>query len=203
MFPKKIQKKAKNKVVIKSLKKENGNKIEKVEEIADYLNSYYCKIGKDSARKCNRIRRQNPMNKITNSFYFKPVTFNELKKTFFSLKNKAGGIDGIHSYTLKVLSNNDNFVFSFLFILNSCFFEGLSPDHFKIAEVKPIFNKGEKDLPGNYRPISLISNLAKIYEKLLHRRLLIFLNNDKLFSKYQFGFRKGVSTKDALASITD
>ena len=80
-------------------------------------------------------------------------------------------------------------------------------DLFKIAEVKPIFNTGEKDLPGNYRPIlgpiPLVSNLFKIYEKLLHKRLTNFINKHSIFCKFQYGFRKKLGTKNAFATITD
>lgn len=65
-----------------------------------------------------------------------------------------------------------------------------------------MFKAGEKDLSGNYRPISLVSNVAKIYEKLLHSRIVKFLDKYCIFSYYQFGFRKKYAAKDAISSIT-
>ena len=139
--------------------------------------------------------------KVTKSMFLSPITFVELKQKIASFKYKAGGYDGIHAYTLKTLSKNDGVVNALLFILNSCFFSGQCPQHFKIART-PIFKAGEKDIPGNYSSISLVSNLSKIYEGFLHTKIVRFLNKHTIFLMYQFGFRKGVGTKNAFASIT-
>ena len=67
----------------------------------------------------------------------------------------------------------------------------------------PIYKKKEKNKPGNYRPISLLSILSKLLEKLMHRRLYSFLNKFKILYKHQFGFRNNHSTILALIKITD
>ena len=79
------------------------------------------------------------VNKVTESMFLSPITFVKLKQKIASLKNKAGGYDGIHAYTLKTLSKNDGVVNALLFILNSCFFSGKCLKYFKIAEVIPFF----------------------------------------------------------------
>lgn len=73
------------------------------------------------------------------------------------------------------------------------------PKSLKIAETVPIYKGGHKHLTTNYRPISLISNLAKIFEKLIHSRLINFLKNNTIISDKQFGFLKNIGTKEALA----
>ena len=55
------------------------------------------------------------------------------------------------------------------------FATGTYPDQLKIAKVIPIFKKGDKLLVSNYRPISLLSNINKIFEKLVYSRLYSFL----------------------------
>ena len=67
----------------------------------------------------------------------------------------------------------------------------------------PVFKKGDKLEVNNYRPISLISNISKIIEKLIHRRLNSFLEQNNIFYPSQFGFRDRHSTSHALIEITD
>ena len=81
--------------------------------------------------------------------------------------------------------------------------KGIWPNELKKAEITPIHKAKDKHSPNNYRPISLISNIAKIFEKLIHLRLLSFFNKYKIISDKQFGFRKNKSTKDALNLITN
>lgn len=88
-------------------------------------------------------------------------------------------------------------------LINSIIVSSEIPDHFKKAEIVPIYKTNKKDIISNYRPISLISNLAKIFEKVLHVRLIKFIEKNKLLNKKQFGFRKDMSTNDALQLFSD
>ena len=80
---------------------------------------------------------------------------------------------------------------------------GVYPDQLKTAKVIPVFKKGDKLLVSNYRPISLLSNLNKIYEKIVYKRLYSFLNIHNCIYELQFGFRAGHSTNHALISLTE
>ena len=73
----------------------------------------------------------------------------------------------------------------------------------KIAKVTTVYKKGSKLECGNYRPITLLSNLDKITEKLMHKRLMAFLNDQKVLYKKQFGFQKKVSTAHAIISLIE
>ena len=88
-------------------------------------------------------------------------------------------------------------------IINISFNTGVYPDIMKLATIIPIFKKGSKILVGNYRPISLLSNLNKIFEKLMFKRLQSFIDKYKLLYKYQFGFREKHSTNHALIEIAE
>ena len=66
-------------------------------------------------------------------------------------------------------------------IFNKCIEISVRPDALKIAEV-PIYKTGNKNLISNYHPISLISNIAKILEKVLHNRLYTFLTKYKILA---------------------
>ena len=64
----------------------------------------------------------------------------------------------------------------------------IDPDHFKIVEIIPIYKNGEKFKTSNYRPISLLSNFAKIYKKILYNRLSKFFDDNKILSDKQYDF---------------
>ena len=77
------------------------------------------------------------------------------------------------------------------------------PNIWKSAKVVPIFKSGNHDLPENYRPISVLPVLSKVFEKAVHYQFLQFLETNKLLSDSQFGFRKYRSTKLAAALLCD
>ena len=72
-----------------------------------------------------------------------------------------------------------------------------------MAQVLPNFKKGDKTEKNNYRPISLISSVSKILEKLMYKRLYPFLEENNSFYPYQFGFRPNLSTNSALIEIIE
>ena len=88
-------------------------------------------------------------------------------------------------------------------IINLSFATGIHPDQLKIAQVTPIFKKGSKLETSNYRPISLLSNINKIFEKVMYSRVYDFITKSNCFYPLQFGFRSKHSTNHALISIVD
>ena len=80
---------------------------------------------------------------------------------------------------------------------------GEYPTQLKIAKVIALFKKGQKTQPNNYLPISLLSCFNKIFEKILSKRLVKFIEINKILFKYQYGFRKLYSTTLALLEFTD
>lgn len=88
-------------------------------------------------------------------------------------------------------------------LINESITKSVYPNHLKIAIIKPLFKKGDKDNMANYRPISILPVITKIFEKILHVRMNRFLEKNELLSKHQFGFRVGRSTGDAILSFTD
>ena len=73
-------------------------------------------------------------------------------------------------------------------MINVSFNKGIFPDFLKVANIIPIHKKGEKLDPHNYRPISLLSNISKVYENAIHIRLTNFLRKNKVLLSHQFGF---------------
>jgi len=130
------------------------------------------------------------------------VTPEEIIKIIYSFpNNKAPGMDNISSKILKKISNSITFPLTFIF--NLSFTTGVLPDLLKIAKVIPVHKKGEKNLPGNYQPISLLSVFDKILEKLMYKRLSTYLELNNILYDYQFGFRKNHSTSQAVMEVTD
>ena len=76
------------------------------------------------------------------------------------------------------------------------------PDVFKMSIIKPLFNCGDRKILSNYRPISMLTNFSKIFEKIIKTRLISYLENNNLLSKNQFGFRPGLSTENALYNVS-
>ena len=81
--------------------------------------------------------------------------------------------------------------------INHCVTEGRFIADFKVAEVRPLYKNNGKADKSNYRPISILSNVSKIYERFLFSQLYDYFDKN-IFSKYQCGFRKGFSTQHAL-----
>ena len=97
---------------------------------------------------------------------------------------------------LKPLSEIFSNVLCYLF--NSCILSGVFPSELKIAKVIPLYKSGNSNCMSNYRPISILPTISKIFEKLLHKRIYNFLEDNNIIYDYQFGFRQGHSTIHAV-----
>ena len=88
-------------------------------------------------------------------------------------------------------------------IFNSSTEEGIFPDIWKLAMVSPIFKTGQKSDLCNYRPISILSVLSKLFEKIVHDQVSTFMKDHGLFSHCQHGFRQLHSTVTSLLNVTE
>ena len=88
-------------------------------------------------------------------------------------------------------------------MINTSFTTGIFPSALKVAYIIPIHKKSDKLNCNNYQPIPLLSNISKIFEKMMHIHLASFLNKNKVLSSFQFGFRNKHSTNHALISLTE
>ena len=77
------------------------------------------------------------------------------------------------------------------------------PNEWKIAKVIPLFKKGSKREPGNYRPISVLPLVSKVFEKIIYYQLHDYLQENRLLNTYQSGFRSMHSTTTALLETTN
>ena len=88
-------------------------------------------------------------------------------------------------------------------VINCSFSEDTFPDLLKFANVIPVFRKGDNLDYNNCRPISLISNIGKLIEKIVRKRLYSFLKKNYLLFEQQYGFRNKLSTNHALIDVTN
>jgi hypothetical protein len=82
-------------------------------------------------------------------------------------------------------------------IYNKCLISGLFPDRLKYARIIPLFKNGDRSSILNYRPISLLTSFAKIFEILIYCRLNQHMLINNVVVPEQFGFRKGLSINNA------
>ena len=138
----------------------------------------------------------------TNTFFLTPTDKNELSFIISSLdSHKSSGPNSIPVKILKLLKNDISQQLSDIF--NMSFSTGQFASVLKIAKVIPIHKKQSKVYYTNYRPISLLSNIEKIIEKLTYKRLSNFLDINNLIYSLQFGFRPKHSTTHALINLTE
>ena len=137
------------------------------------------------------------------SFFFKAVTKSEMLKVLTSLNfSKSNGDFSIPKQIFSLIPEKLAGILTSL--INQAFETGVFPTSLKIVKVVPIFkNKGSNLDVNNFRPISLLSNIDKIFEKLVHKRLTSFLLKHNLLFNKQFGFRKSHSTNQALITLTE
>ena len=121
---------------------------------------------------------------------------NEVESFVRSLKNnKAPGLDGVNSIILPSENMPSVFFEVLSRIFNCCLVNGNYPSCFKKAKVIPIHKKGkDPKLPSSYRPITLLSLLDKVFEKIIHERGREFAEQNNIINHQQFGFRKEHST---------
>ena len=123
-----------------------------------------------------------------------------MEKQLKSLKvNKSPGPDGIHPRFLVECAEEIAYPFKILF--DATISSGKIPTKWKEAEVRPLFKKGSKCKPGNYRPVSLTSIVCKVFESFVRDALNNHIVSNKLLSSEQFGFCKGRSCVTQLLNV--
>ena len=132
---------------------------------------------------------------------FQHTTEVELVKIIKSLKNKnSSGYDSLSNRMLK----KEQYAFARLLkpLINEAIDEGIFPTCLKTANVIPIFKKGDMTNLNNYRPISLLPVLSKVFEKVINMQITNVVE-DGYIDENQFGFRRNHNTEDAVLKFVD
>ena len=172
--------------------------------IANEFNKYFSEIGKKLEREipCSDTDPLYFVNPVSNSFTFKSISKEDLYHAIFCMKAKRSA--GIDKISVRLLQEAGTTILESLhYIFNLSIKTGIFPEDWKTARVTPIYKSDGKAECGNYRPISVISNVAKIFEKLIYNQLLVFLNENEVIAKNQSGFRSNHSTETTLLHLTN
>ena len=184
---------------------DNGDTITNPYDIANTFNNYFVSIAettKKSIKYSHKHFSDYFSNEISSTIVLEPTDKEEIANIISSLNsNKASGPNSIPYRILFLLKNEISKQLTDLF--NLSFMTGVFPSVLKTAKVVPVFKKDSKLNHSNYRPISLLSNIEKILEKLMYKRLYTFLDYNNIFYDLQFGFRQQYSTSHALINITE
>merc|ERR1712240_171966 len=125
-----------------------------------------------------------------------PILSQEVESAINKLKNNGRGVYKVSSLVLKYIKSTISSTLANVF--NLCIEHGYFPDELKIGCLTPVFKKGDKTDISSYRPICSLSPFSKNFERIIYDRMIKFIDEFNIFSKSQFGFRKGVSTETAL-----
>ena len=166
-------------------------------EKCELLKSYFCSISSIDDTNANlpqfESRTQTELREIT-------ISKEEIEDVIKNLDcKKAKGPDNISHSLLKLVSYEISIPLEILF--NKSLNEACFPSTWKLAHVIPIFKKGDKSLLSNYRPISLLSCVGKIFERVVFKYMYNYLHANNLIYKYQSGFVPGHSTTHQLIEI--
>ena len=187
-FWKYVNSKLKRNTGIPNLKKSKNNNNDLTSsdaEKAEVLNSFFISVFTEED--LNSVPKLETRHNNT-SIVDVVITQEEVKQKLANINaSKAMGPDHIPGIVLKTLAEEISIPLTKIF--NKSISEGTVPDKWKVAEVSAIYKKGDKTDPGNYRPVSLTCICCKIMESLVTKSLRVYLEENKLISKCQHGFR--------------
>ena len=131
----------------------------------------------------------------------KCVIATQIRRTLDALPSKAA--TGIDDISITMLKKSPMAVMRALeIIFNKSIISGHFPETWKHAIVAPVHKKGGVFSPSNYRPISLLSTISKVFEKLVYEQLCDYLSSNNINRRAQHGFRQGRSTQTALLQLS-
>ena len=183
----------------------NGSLVHYSLVIANSFNEYFAKISENLARNFNMnddfLKYLNMNIRPNTIFSFEPVTNQQLKDIVLSLKNTSAGFDGL---PMKVFKDNIDILCECItHICNMSLITGVFPRQLMIAMVTCLYKSGDPLSIENYRAISILAAFSKILEKIVIIPVVQYFTVNKLFCKSQFGFRKRMSTEDAVLDIVN
>ena len=174
-------------------------------DIANELNTHFTEIGPKLASKIPSNTNKSFEDYLTRSesvFSFVTVPPSQIYKLLESCEiKKAVGVDKISNKILRICA--PHIYESLTKLFNLAIETNNIPIDWKVAKVTPIFKTGDRHDVNNYRPISVISSIARIFEKVLYHQLEQYVVEHNLISERQSGFRSLYSTATAMLDLTN
>ena len=162
----------------------NNNKLTDPEDIANAFNDYFINIGRQLSDKSQSPHHYSDYlhNQVESHLQLKPINEIDISTIINNLKNKTSyGHDEISNKLLK--RAGPALIKSLTLMVNQMLFTGIFPDRLKISKVKPLFKAGNPVLISNYRPISLLPSLSKIFERIIFQQLFDYMTDNNLFAR--------------------
>ena len=181
----------------------NGEQITDKKEIAEKFNNFFVNIGPTLSKKIPFTEGdiQDYLTRTQTRILLSPVDENEIIKVIKNLKDSSAGWDDINASLFKLSINS--VITPFTHICNLSLLNGVFPNELKIARVCPIFKSGNPMHFVQYRPVSVLPVMSKVFERIMYDRIYTFMHDLKLLYEFQFGFRPNHSTELALMLSTD
>ena len=172
-------------------------------DIANIFNKYFSSVA-DTAKENSKYSHKHFSgflnNQCNNSMFIQPTDSEEIANIISTFNmNKSNG-PNIPYKILYLLKKDISEQLAYLFNLSLS--SGVFPSLLKIAKVVPVHKNDSKLDCRNYRPISLLSNIEKIFEKLMYKLVYQFLTENSIYD-FQFGFRQNFSKAHALINLTE
>ena len=167
----------------------------------DKFNNFLATIGANLAEKFPSPKLTQRTKQI-NSMFFRTIDEKKVTAAIAKTKKKySTDCYNLNYIYFKAVSASVLPVLTMLF--NKCFEEGNFPQSFKIVSKTPSDKEGDKSRPENYRPISLLPIIGKIFEFLIFDRIKNYIEKFKILKLYQFGFRSNHNTTNAIVSLLE
>ena len=182
---------------------ENGQLISNPQKIANKLNSHFVQKRMELASELPKTETSIYSNmgpRCVNEISFSGFQQNDVRDCFNELNVKKAFVK-ISPKILKWLTNPLVPILTKVF--NRYMEIGKYPNLLKVGKVTPLFKGGVKTNHENYRPISVLPQINRIFEKLIHKILVRFLTNNNILTQNQFGFRKGYSTSHGITHLNE
>ena len=184
----------------------NGSKITNAKLIADNFNAFFANVGPNLSKNiklsCNKSIQHFLTMPVNTSFSFHTISESDVLKVIQELKPKTShGHDNISTKVLKRIYHIILPVLSL--IINQSLMTGIFPNRLKIARVIPLYKKDNEHILDNYRPISLLTAISKVFEKIVFKQIYEYFTTNNLFYDHQYGYRTLHSTELATMEMTD
>jgi hypothetical protein len=191
--------------VINDITERNEKKLRILPDLEDKLKTanemcdFFCKVGQGESN-FTYLSKINLKSSVELEFSINLIEDQEIKNIIKELKfTKSKGSDDIEITFIKKFANY--LVVPIKHIINCSFEAGIFPECLKRSIIVPIYKQGNRNDFTNYRPITISSNISKIFETAFLNRLQIHLNINNIINENQFGFRKRMGTDEALGEL--
>lgn len=172
-------------------------------DVAHLFNKYFTSVADELKAKIPPTN-SDPLQYVPlqpSSFAYLPCSADEIISIVNLFKNKKCDINSVPVFIYKSLCTT--IASALTDVINESLFVGTCPNNLKVARVIPLFKKGTRNCPSNFRPISTLHFVNKIFEKVMNCRLKSYLDRFGIISPQQFGFVRNRATSDAILRLTD